>query len=427
MASHSVTAWLPTLVTNLSSLHLTYDCHHNRVHKQTDWHRHSSQTMSFHLSPSAHTTHTMWIGWNAVTAATDSSLASLLVADSPSHNTSTQTIVFIASTLRLPPARDDSPQSFYKHTTHISYHSGETLRSVRHPRFQPTAARRGPRVFQPIDDSTKSSHPNLSTDHRREHTVSCLSRSKQAIDESTKSSSSKQSTSVPPPTHWTTSTAELQERQLVASTADHALTNHTHKLSRCTHARTRRWHSPYENKLQDSVCQSRTNSLSLLKRIKQIKKRKEKKERTTHSPHKHKWEKRTSVTSVLKEKKNLLSLRVSVSKQNKKKKKKKFRRSSLSVLLPKLNKKKKKKKKTIQMFRCKKHYLPQTKKKRNVPSNVCTNSVFSLTTRGGSWCVRAVGEDVKQPPHYVGCSGGPAPELCDCVEVHQRVHTCLHH
>ena len=182
-----------------------------------------------------------------MTAATDSSLASLLVADSPSHNTSTQTTVFIASTHRLPPARDDSPQSFYKHTTHISYHSGETLRSVRHPRFQPPPARldratvlaspnpdstlsrsRGPSsiqvpsnrrqqtilVFQAIDESTKSSSSKQSTraqslrlpSNRREHKVFVF----QAIDDSTKSSSSKQSTSVPPPTHSTTSSYETK-------------------------------------------------------------------------------------------------------------------------------------------------------------------------------------------------------------------------
>ena len=178
-----------------------------------------------------------------MTAATDSSLASLLVADSPSHNTSTQTTVFIASTHRLPPARDDSPQSFYKHTTHISYHSGETLRSVRHPRFQPPPARHdratvlaspnqsttarsrdhllrskqsttahcldpGARLrstFQAIDDSRQSPSSKQSTrakslrlpSNRREHKVFVF----QAIDDSTKSSSSKQSTSVPPPTH----------------------------------------------------------------------------------------------------------------------------------------------------------------------------------------------------------------------------------
>ena len=196
---------------------------------QTDWLVPSLVT-NYVFSPqpiSTHNTHTMWIGWNAVTAATDSSLASLLVADSPSHNTSTQTIVFIASAHRLPPARDDSPQSFYKHTTHISYHSGETLRSVCHPRFQPTAARhdqatvlassnhpttahyleiifhvqaQSSRVFQPIDGSTLSP---VATDvpSIRQQTVFLF----QAIDDSTKTSPSKQSTSVPPPTHSTTS------------------------------------------------------------------------------------------------------------------------------------------------------------------------------------------------------------------------------
>ena len=169
-------------------------------------------------------THTMWIGWNAVTAATDSSLASLLVADSPSHNTSTQTIVFIASTHRLPPARDDSPQSFYKHTTHISYHSGRRydpfvihdsnhrqhdmtgLQSSRLPtnRRQHAASRdhlpRSKRrqhtvsipaaVFDPRSkQSTTANNPRLPS-NRREHKVFVF----QAIDESTKSSSSKQST-----------------------------------------------------------------------------------------------------------------------------------------------------------------------------------------------------------------------------------------
>ena len=137
-----------------------------------------------------------------MTAATDSSLASLLVADSPSHNTSTQTTVFIGSSHRLPPATDDSPQSFYKHTTHISYHSGETLRSVRHPRFH-----------QPQDDMTGLQSSRLPT-NGRQHTASRdhLPRSKQsttahcldpggrlrstfqAIDDSRQSSSSKQST-----------------------------------------------------------------------------------------------------------------------------------------------------------------------------------------------------------------------------------------
>ena len=136
------------------------------------------------------------------------------MADSPSHNTSTQTTAFIASSHRLPPARDDSPQSFYKHTTHISYHSGETLRSVRHPRFQPPPARhdratvlaspnqsttgccisRSSSTFQAIDDSTLSPSRRPSSIHvlsnRRQQTILVF----QAIDESTKSSSSKQST-----------------------------------------------------------------------------------------------------------------------------------------------------------------------------------------------------------------------------------------
>ena len=211
MASHTVTAWPLTLVTNLSSLHLTYDCLHNRVHKQ-NWLAPSLVTNCvFSPQPiSTHNTHTMWIGWNAVTAATDSSLASLLVADSPSHNTSTQTTVFIASTHRLPPATDDSLQSFYKHTTHISYHSGETLRSVRHPRFQPPPARhvratvlasprqpiddstisRSSSTFQAIDDSTLSRYRGPSSIHvpsnRRQQTILVF----QAIDESTKSSPS---------------------------------------------------------------------------------------------------------------------------------------------------------------------------------------------------------------------------------------------
>ena len=174
------------------------------------------------------------------------------MADSPSHNTSTQTRVFIASTHRLPPARDDSPQSFYKHTTHISYHSGETLRSVRHLRFQPPPARH--------DRATVLASPNQSTTAHYLDRGGRLRSTFQAIDDSRQSSSSGQSTraqSLRLPSkrraflHQHTERRAATARQLAASTADHALTNHTHKLSPCTLVRSqhcthaRATHSPY--------------------------------------------------------------------------------------------------------------------------------------------------------------------------------------
>ena len=147
----------------------------------------------------------------------------------------------------------------------------------------------------------------------------------QAIDDSRQSSSSKQSTraqSLRLPSNRraflhqhterraATSTTRDRERQLAmaASTADHALTNHTHKLSRCTLVRShcthaRATHSPYKHKLQENCMPvSRTNSLSLLNGNKKKKKEKEKEKRNTHSPYKHKLHKtrkRTSVTSEL--------------------------------------------------------------------------------------------------------------------------------
>ena len=177
--------------------------------------------MSFHLSPSAHTTHTHtqcglgeMLSQPLLTPHSRVFSWPTLRVTTRVSDTSTQTIVFIASTHRLPPARDDSPQSFYKHTTNISYHSGETLRSVRHPRFQPPPARhdrdtvlaspnqsttarcisRSSSSFQAIDDSTLSRSRGPSSIHvpsnRRQQTILVF----QAIDESTKSSPSKQST-----------------------------------------------------------------------------------------------------------------------------------------------------------------------------------------------------------------------------------------
>ena len=167
--------------------------------------------------------------------------------------------------------------------------------------------------FQAIDDSRQSSSSKQSTraqslrlpSNRREHKVFAF----HAIDESTKSSSSKQSTTAqslrlpsnrPAFLHQHTERrAATRQRQLAASTADHARTNHTHWLSQCTLVRShcthaRATHSPYKHKLQENCMPvSRTNSLSLLNgnKNKKKKKRKEIEKRTTHSPYKHKLHK----------------------------------------------------------------------------------------------------------------------------------------
>ena len=157
-----------------------------------------------------------------MTAATDSSLASLLVADSPSHNTSTQTTVFIASTHRLYSYR--LPETTHHRASTNTLHTSLTTLERRYDRFvihdsnhrqhdmtglqssrlpTPTAHCLDPGArlrsrFQAIDDSRQSSSSKQSTraqslrlpSNRREHKVFVF----QAIDESTKSSSSKQST-----------------------------------------------------------------------------------------------------------------------------------------------------------------------------------------------------------------------------------------
>ena len=180
--------------------------------------------------------------------------------------------------------------------------------------------------FQAIDDSRQSSSSKQSTraqslrlpSNRREHKVFAF----QAIDESTKSSSSKQSTtaqSLRLPSNrraflhqHTQRRAATRQRQLAASTADHALTNHTHWLSQCTlvrshctHARATHSHTNTNcNKLYASVT-NEFNVSAQWKLKKKKKKRKEKEKRTTHSPYKHKLHKtrkRTSVTSVLQKK-----------------------------------------------------------------------------------------------------------------------------
>ena len=279
------------------------------------------------------------------------------MADSPSHNKSAQTTVFIASTHRLPPARDDSPQSFYKHTTHISYHSGETLRSVRHPRFQPPPARhdRATVLASPNPDSTLSRSRGPSSiqvpSNRRQQTILVF----QAIDESTKSSSSKQSTtaqSLRLPSNrraflhqHTERRAATRQRQLAASTADHARTNHTHWLSQCTLVRSHcthacATHSPYKHKLQENCMPvSRTNSLSLLNGN-QRKKKKKKKKKEPHTHHTNtNYTKRENVrvSRLNSRKKYLVYLQVQCLslKIKKRKKKKMFRSSLLSVLHPK--------------------------------------------------------------------------------------------
>ena len=55
------------------------------------------------------------------------------------------------------------------------------------------------------------------------------------------------------------------------------------------------------------------------------------------------------------------------------------------------------------------------KKNGTVPSNVCIISACSPTTPRWSWCVRAVGEDVQQPPHSAVITLGFGPrrgKLC---------------
>ena len=332
----------------------------------------------------------MWIGWNAVTAATDSSLASLLVADSPSHNTSTQTTVFIASTHHLPPARDDSPQSFYKHTTHISYHSGETLRSVRHPRFQPPPARhdratqssrlptnrrqhaasrdhlprskqstastlsrpRGPSSIHVPWQSTRADNPRLPS-NLREHKVFVF----QAIDDSTKSSSSKQSTtaqSLRLPSNRRAFLHQHTERR--AATYERKTTGREHSWPRThqphpqaqpvharaltLHARTRHTLTTQTQTTTNCMPVSRTNSLSLLNGNKKKKmKRNRIKNHTLTIQTQTAQNEKMYECHVCAPEKMPLCLRVQCpSLKNKKKKKKKkemFRSSLLSVLHPK--------------------------------------------------------------------------------------------
>ena len=327
------------------------------------------------------------------------------MADSPSHNTSTQTTVFIASTHRLPPARDDSPQSFYKHTTHISYHSGGTLRSVRHPRFQPPPARHD-RATQSSRLPTNRRQHAASRDHlprSKQSTASTLSRPRgpssihvpwqstrearadnprlpsnlrehkvfvfQAIDDSTKSSSSKQSTtaqSLRLPSNRraaflhqhterraaTTSSSRTRERQLAASTADHALTNHTHYLlaqpgaRSCAHiARTHAPHAHIQTQTR-KLCASVTNEFIVSAQWKpkknknKIKKKKKKKKEKNHTltiQTQTTQNEKTYECHVCAPEKMPLCLRVQClsSKKKKKKEKEMFRSSLLSVLHPK--------------------------------------------------------------------------------------------
>ena len=306
MASHTVTAWQPTLVTNLSSLRLTYDCLHNRVRKQTDWHRHSSQTMSFHLSPSAHTTHTqcglgemLWqplltphsrvFSWPTLRVTTR-------VHKQPSSLR--QLIVYIATACQ----RRLTTELLQTHNTHLlplwrdatirSSSTIPTTASTTWPGYSPRVSQ--PRqhtvsipgaVFDPgSKQSTTADNPRLPS-NRREHKVFVF----QAIDESTKSSSSKQSTtaqSLRLPSNrraflhqHTERRAATRQRQLAASTADQAGTNHTHKLSRCTlvrsqhftHARATHSHT---NTNCNKLCASVTNEFIVSAQWKQKKKNK---------------------------------------------------------------------------------------------------------------------------------------------------------
>ena len=335
LASHTVTAWLPTLVTNLSSLRLTYDCLHNRVHKQTDCHRHSSQTMSFHLSPSAHTTHTqcglgemLWqplltphsrvSSWPTLRVTTRvhkqrSSLRQLFVYRLPEtthHRASTNTLHTSLTTLE----RRYDP--FVIHDSNHRQHDMTGLQTVlASPNPDSTLSRsRGPSsiqvpsnrrqqtilVFKAIDESTKSSSSKQSTraqslrlpSDRREHKVFVF----QAIDERS-------------------STNTLNDEQLRdkdnwprAQLTTHARTTPTGSASARSCAHIARTHAPHTHTQTQTATNcmpvSRTNLLSLLNgnRKKKEKKRKRKKNHTLTTQvqtTQTATRKRTSVTSVL--------------------------------------------------------------------------------------------------------------------------------
>ena len=216
-------------------------------------------------------------------------------------------------------------------------------------------------AFQAIDDSTKSSSSKQST------TADNPRLPGNRRHESTKSLSSKQSTSVPQPTHWRADTTTLakkietgtrqraqvrdlssmhapvvdvracfnffgqgsstRERQLAASTADHALTNHTHWLSQCTlvrshctHARATHSHTNTNYKKTVCQCHERIHCLCSME-TKKKKKEIEREKRNTHSPYKHKLHETrkrrpTSVTSELKKKNTWCACRSNVSVYN---------------------------------------------------------------------------------------------------------------
>ena len=285
MASHTVTAWLPTLVTNLSSLHLTYDCLHNRVHKQTDWHRHLSQTMSFHLSPSAHTTHTHNVDWVKCCDSRywlftrESSRGRL----SESQHEYTNNRLHCVNSSSTACQRRLTTELLQTHNTHLlPLWRDATIRSSSTIPTNVSTAGYSPRVFQPIDDSTKSSHPNLSTrahcllsftfqaGNRREHKVFVF----QAIDERSSTN--------------TLNDEQLQQEKDNCSWPRAQLTTHspTTPTTQPVHART---HAPHTHHIQTQT--TRNLCASVMNIVSAQKNHHEKTKRTTHSPYKHKREK----------------------------------------------------------------------------------------------------------------------------------------
>ena len=204
---------------------------------------------------------------------------------------------------------------------------------------------RGPSSIHVPWQSTREAradNPRLPS-NLREHKVFVF----QAIDESTKSSSSKQSTtaqSLRLPSnrraaflHQHTerraaTSSRTRERQLAASTADHALTNHTHYVlalpgaRSCAHiARTHAPHAHIQTQTR-KLCASVTNEFIVSAQWKPKKKKKKKKEE--EEPHTHhtntNYTKRENVrVSRVLQKKCLCVCASNVSVQKKKKKKKK--------------------------------------------------------------------------------------------------------